>query len=62
MPEVTPSALDATAPHAVLAGGALSVLEAFLIELGLMLLSSGDIVSRTTARLHRIADVYGAKE
>lgn len=62
MPEPTASALDVTAPQAVLAGGALSMLEALLIELGLMLLASGDIVSRTTVRLHRIADVYGAKE
>jgi uncharacterized membrane protein YjjP (DUF1212 family) len=37
-------------------------LEALLIELGLMMLSSDDVVSRTTARLHRIAAVYGAND
>jgi uncharacterized membrane protein YjjP (DUF1212 family) len=62
MTEANTSAPDTTAPNAVPSEDALSVLEAFLIELGLMMLSSGDIVSRTTARLHRIADVYGAKD
>jgi uncharacterized membrane protein YjjP (DUF1212 family) len=40
----------------------LELLETFLIELGLMLLASGDIVSRTTDRLKRIARAYGASE
>jgi uncharacterized membrane protein YjjP (DUF1212 family)/uncharacterized membrane protein YjjB (DUF3815 family) len=62
MTEVCAAAPDATAPRAVPAGDTLSVLEALLIDLGLMMLSSDDIVSRTTARLHRIADVYGAKD
>lgn len=62
MPETPSAAQDAPAPHAVLPEGALLVLEALLIELGLLMLSSGDIVSRTTSRLHRIADVYGARD
>lgn len=51
--------------HAPPAGphpGDLAVLQEFLIELGLMLLASGDIVSRTSDRLHRIAEAYGASE
>lgn len=62
MPEASSSALDTPAPQALPPGEDLAVLEAFLIELGLLMLSSGDIVSRTTARLHRIADVYGAND
>lgn len=62
MSETASSALNAPTPQAVQPGADLSVLETFLIELGLLMLSSGDIVSRTTARLRRIAHIYGAQD
>lgn len=62
MREANASAPDSMASHAAPGRNSLSVLEALLIELGLMMLSSDDIVSRTTARLHQIADRYGAND